>query len=114
MNANDIFRLLDKEAEELYQYIQSGAIPESDSELYRYFEYGQFDPIAWINDNCLEADSHNLLLATGGPAYGVSLVHGSPCYWFQDWFQVKTLRQANDGYAFYLYIFENLKELEEV
>jgi len=114
MNANDIFRLLDEEAMTISNFIRDNTIPNETSDLFQYFEDGQFDPIAWVNDNCLEADSHNLLLATGGPAYGVSLVHGSPCYWFQDWFQPKTLKQANDGYEFYHYIFEVLGELEEV
>ena len=109
-DAERIFDMLDNEAESIWQCIEEDTLPDDDDELYQYFDEGQFNDVQWINDNCLEANAHDILLATGGPAYGVSLVSGIPVYWYQDWFTKKVLRQVG-SVEFYEYIFSTLEEL---
>ena len=109
-DAERIFDMLDAEARSLWEYIKENTLPNDDDELYQYFDGRQFNDIQWLNDNCLEANTHDILLATGGPAYGVSLVSGTPVYWYQGWFTEKVLRQVG-SVEFYEYIFSILKEL---
>ena len=72
------------------------------------------DILDYINNNALEANSHDVLLATGGPAYGITLVHGAPCARAQDWFAEKTIRQIQDSaiFEFWVSVFELLEELD--
>ncbi|MCK5601174.1 hypothetical protein KAR91_04870 [Candidatus Pacearchaeota archaeon] len=106
---------ISEEATELWQYIENDTMPEPDpltDDYMHHFESGSFDAINWINQECLEANSHDLLLATGGPAYGVTNVNGCPVFWFQDWFTEKFCKQLQgDAFDFYVYIFEYLEEL---
>ncbi len=104
-----------EDAVELWQYIgnEDDGIPQ-DEELAEYFQEdgGYFDAITWINSNCLEANSRELLLATGGPAYGAVMIQNHPYFWFQDWFVTKQLQPfTDDAVEFYTYIFEYLEEL---
>ena len=106
------YHTIASEATEIMQCINHDMIPD-DEELAYYWEDEQFDIINWLNAECLEADSHDLLLATGGPVCGVSLVRGAPVFWFQDWFTPKECKQLEGlAFDFYLMIFETLKELD--
>lgn len=117
MNAQSVFKMLEDDGEILWQLYNG--IDEDDAEAAEEFsdylhlvEDGQLDMIGWINDQCLEATPRDLLLATGGPAYGISLVHGSPVAWFQDWFEGKELCHIKgDAGQFYAAVFEELEEL---
>ena len=101
-----------EQAEDLQEHIINDTIPE-DEELATFWEDGYFDTIKWINYECLEANKHDLLLATGGPAYGVSLVHGAPVFWYQDWYTEKFCKQLQgSAFDFYVYIFDTLEELD--
>ena len=73
------------------------------------------DIINYLNDSALEANAHDVLLATGGPAYGISLIHGTPCAWAQGWFSDKTVRQIQDDevFKFWVRAFDELEELME-
>ena len=101
-----------EDAAELMKCINTDTVPD-DEELSYFWEDEYFDVTNWINAECLEANSHDLLLATGGPAYGVSLVRGAPVFWFQDWFTPKECKQLEGlAFDFYLMIFETLEVLE--
>ena len=103
-------------ATELWQLIQDEPVEleDIDEEYQAFFEEnkGHFDVITWINYECLEANSHDLLLATGGPAYGVTNIHGrSPTFWYQNWFTEKFCKQfQGHAFDFYAHIFERLEE----
>lgn len=112
MKAQEIFQILEKEAATLWKYIENYTVPEETDELHEYFSDDYFDVITWVNTSCLEATPHDLLLATGGPAYGVCLIHNHPYYWFQDWFQSKEFLATDRGTEFYEHIFETIKEME--
>ena len=100
-------------AAELMDLINTDTQPDGASEEAVFFPDGYFDVIEWVNCECLEANSHELLLATGGPAYGVSLVHGAPVFWYQDWFTSKQCIQLEGlAFDFYVMIFEYLEELD--
>ena len=102
-----------EQAKELMGWINTDTYPDEESEEAVFFPGGWFDIIEWINYECLEANSHDLLLATGGPAYGVSLVHGAPVFWFQDWYTPKKcIHLEGLAFDFYCMVFETLKEFE--
>ena len=114
---DDTLRHFTRESEaaaELWEWIRTNTQPDEASEEAVFFPGGYFDVIKWINYECLEANSHDLLLATGGPAYGVTRVHGkSPAFWFQDWFTPKKIIQFEGAaFEFYDYIFDCLEELD--
>ena len=101
-----------EDAADLWDHIDNNTVPE-DEELAYYFEDGYFDTITWINSECLDCNSKDMLLATGGPAYGVTLVQGHPYFWFQDWFVSKRFLPFEGKAAeFYEYIFDLLTELD--
>ena len=106
----ECYDLIAEEAAQLYD-LMDGPAPD-DPDLEQYWENNHFDIISWINYNCLEADTHDLLLATGGPAYGVSLVHNAPVFWYQDWFAPKELIQLEGkAFDFFEQIFDTLEEI---
>ena len=112
-DAKRYFDSVSDDAEELQDWIITNTQPDEASEEAVFFTDGRFDVIAWVNHECLEATSHDILHTTGGPACGVSMVHGHPYFWYQDWFKEKDLRALQDDAAeFYQYIFEVLEELE--
>ena len=108
--ARKYYDIVSEEATQLYD-LMGGPAPEN-TDLEYYWENNQFNIITWINTNCLEAEGSDLLLATGGPAYGVSLVHGSPVFWYQGWFEEKQCKQlSGKAYDFFSEIFWTLEQI---
>ena len=100
----------------LWQHIQDNTIPD-DEELAYYWDLDSsanhgFDVVLWINSECLDIDSHDILLSTGGPATGIVLIQDHPYFWYQDWWKEKYTEPLWGGARdFYNYIFETMKEL---
>ena len=102
-----------EDAAELWQHIQDQTTPE-DEELAYYFEEndGYFDTLPQMQSNCLDTDSHDILLSTGGPATGIVLIQDHPYFWYQDWWKEKYTEPLRGAAAeFYEYIFDWLKEI---
>ena len=108
--------IISEEAAELWQLMRKEpvTIGEVDDD-YQYFfrdNDGYFDPITWINNECLEWNKQDCLLATGGPAYGVVMIRNHPYFWYQDWFTTKDVTALEDDAAeFYIHLFEYMDEM---
>jgi len=101
-----------EDAAELWDWIKTSTQPDEASEEAYYFPDGYFDTINWMECNCLDTDSHEILLSTGGPATGIVLIQNHPYFWYQDWWKEKyTEPLRGDAAEFYYHIFDWLKEL---